>query len=191
MLMITYKPIDATMDEFVTFWSQCYGYNDENIYDENIKGDINEEKLMNLFKWKNGFKLSNNKEISIKKNFIARIDELSQIPKNADPKQCLERFMHGGAIWRIFFLHCWNYEAFPIYDQHVHRAMEFIQKGSPGEIPSSDKRKIDSYLNKYIPFHEEYKNYDQRMVDKALWAFGKFLKENKKFCEISAHRFTE
>lgn len=178
MKMITYKPINTNMEDFVTFWSQCYEYNNEKVYDDNIRGDIDKDKLNNLFKWKNGYRLSKRKLKSIQKNFIARLDELSQLDKNADAKQCLEKFNHGGAIWRIFFLHCWNQKAFPIYDQHVHRAMEFIEKGIPGEIPSGDEKKIDSYLNMYIPFHKQFEKFDHRKVDKALWAFGKFLKES-------------
>ena len=32
----------------------------------------------------------------------------------------------GGAIWRIFWLHVQHTQHFPIYDQHVHRAMAFL-----------------------------------------------------------------
>lgn len=178
MPMITYEEVNANMDDFIVFWSQCYRYNNEKIYDDNIEGGINKEKLIKLFEWKNGYKLSERKNQSIHNNFISRLNELSLLEKNLDPKQCLEKFNKGGAIWRIFFLHCWNKIEFPIYDQHVHRAMEFIEKGVPGEIPSADQKKIDSYLKRYIPFHKKFKNFDQRKVDKALWAFGKFLKES-------------
>jgi hypothetical protein len=70
---------------------------------------------------------------------------------------------------------------FPIYDQHVHRAMAFIQTGALEEIPTDDAQKIASYIHRYLPFHATFAGIGiqsvNRAVDKALWAFGKFLSE--------------
>jgi hypothetical protein len=69
------------------------------------------------------------------------------------PSELLARFREGGVIWRIFWLHCWQPERFPIYDQHVHRAMRFLQTGKPDEIPLREADKIRAYLSDYMPFH--------------------------------------
>jgi len=55
----------------------------------------------------------------------------------------------------FFLLHCWSHahgsRKYPIYDQHVHRAMTFICKGEREEIENwNDKKKVDAYLTKYL-----------------------------------------
>ena len=56
--------------------------------------------------------------------------------------------------------------------------MRFIQAGLLEEIPGKDPQKIRAYLDSYMPFHTEFDGIRHRLVDKALWAFGKFLNEN-------------
>jgi len=57
--------------------------------------------------------------------------------------------------------------------------MRFIQT-SPSqieEIPTSPCLKVQTYLSDYVPFFsEESPSMPDRKVDKALSAFGKFLK---------------
>jgi hypothetical protein len=57
------------------------------------------------------------------------------------------------------------------------RTMAFIVNGIPEEIPIYDPRKIEAYIDRYLPFHAQFAAMDGRAVDKALWAFGKFLSE--------------
>jgi len=60
----------------------------------------------------------------------------------------------------------------------VHRAVKFIELGLIEEISPDDKTKINSYIQAYISFYARFKDADtrRRTVDKALWAFGQFLK---------------
>jgi hypothetical protein len=62
---------------------------------------------------------------------------------------------------------------------HVHRAMTFIKdKGKKEEIVNfSPEKKIALYLDHYLPFFAEFDGMDGREVDKALWQFGKSLKD--------------
>ena len=171
---------NASIEEFVEFWSNQYNYKNNrfgNLYEQFIKMELSREKLENLFIWKNGGNLSAKKASSIKNNFIEKITEIKLLNKDSSPKELIKKFQNGGAIWRIFFLHCWNQDMFPIYDQHVHRAMKYIKNGKIDEIPKKDEDKIDSYLNEYIQFYKKFQIIDDRKVDKALWTFGKFLKE--------------
>ena len=55
----------------------------------------------------------------------------------------------GGAIWRIFWLHCHYPNKFPIYDQHVHRAMACIIGMKSLEIPKKNQDKVKA-TNKRI-----------------------------------------
>jgi hypothetical protein len=175
--MLIYKALPACPAQFVEFWSLRYQYSQENLYIDNIGQELTEERIFNLFKWKNGTPLSNRKQASVRRNFVERRAELRHLTLNQGPIDFLAHFRNGGAIWRIFWLHCWQPPRFPIYDQHVHRAMALIQTGAPEEIPAYDPRKIDSYVRRYLPFHATLDRIDDRSVDKALWAFGKFLNE--------------
>lgn len=176
--MIVYEPKKVDRATFVAFWSQRYQYAQEHLYDDNIEMPLTEQRVLDLFRWKNGTHLSELKLQSVIRNFINRIDELHTIPPDVDAKTFLLRFAAGGAIWRIFWLHCWQPDRFPIYDQHVHRAMAFLGTGTKEEIPGFDPRKIDSYINRYLPFYSTFKDLGHRDVDRALWSFGKFLNES-------------
>lgn len=176
MPLLIYKPIEATPTQFVDFWSRRYEYADEHLYDNNIGRELTEQRITDLFLWKNGMPLAGKKQVAVRR-FIERVEELKQFQSDQNVDALLKHFAEGGAIWTIFWLHCWQPSRFPIYDQHVHRAMAFIQTGVLEEIPSYDPRKIDSYVRRYLPFHATFAGIDSRSLDKALWAFGKFLKE--------------
>ena len=175
--LTTYRPHRASPGEFVDFWSALYHDPRESLYVNNIGKPPTAEAVTKLFVWKNGGKLSRLKQRSVERNFIDRIGELQGFPKDTSAETFLARFATGGAIWRIFWLHCWQPDRFPIYDQHVHRAMMLIEDREPDELAAKDdKRKIRLYLDRYLPFHRRFAGSDQRSVDRALWAFGKFIK---------------
>jgi hypothetical protein len=176
--LIIYQPVDADPRTFIDFWAAQYAGYDDDFYEANVGQELTEARILNWFTWKNGTPLSELKRQSVMRNFVARRGELKQIPQDEVASTLLSRFAEGGAIWRIFWLHCWQPARFPIYDQHVHRAMRFIQAGVLEEIPSTDPQKIRTYLNGYMAFHAGFDGIRYRLVDKALWAFGKFLGEN-------------
>src|SRR6266511_1632125 len=178
MSMVIYQPVEADRAAFVQFWSARYFYPKEELYDKNIGRELTEARILELFTWKNGTPLSKLKRAAVMRNYGAKGTELSRIPRDESVAKLLSRFAKGGAIWRIFWLHCWQPRRFPIYDQHVHRAMRFIQDGVLEEIGGTDRAKVRSYLDNYMQFHSKFNGQDPRLVDKALWAFGKFLKEN-------------
>ena len=183
MHLIIYDPVKADKEAFVAFWSDRYPGGDDDFYDRNVGQELTEERILGWFEWKNGTPLSARKRNSVLTNFVARRCELAMILPDETPAQILQRFSDGGAIWRIFWLHCWQPARFPIYDQHVHRAMRFIQDGvrkkEDLQIPEKDPDKIQAYIDQYIPFHARFDGLPHRKVDKALWAFGKFIGENK------------
>jgi hypothetical protein len=102
-----------------------------------------------------------------------------KLPRDTPPDQWLKKFGTGGAIWNIFFLHVWD-QQFPIFDQHVYRAMRFIESRQITEIPVANARKIEIYLKEYLPFYKNLEQYletiQPRDLDRALWKFGQFLK---------------
>ncbi len=166
----------ATPSEFVDFWEQGYYDPNESLYTNNINAPRTPEVVETLFRWKVD-RLFNKNLTRIHKNFISRLNEVATLPLETTPEDFLSRFSNGGAIWRIFWLHCWS-QRFPLYDQNVHRAMTFIEDGSEEELEGyADKEKIEFYLKRYLPFVQQFNGIDGRRVDRALFAFGKFLKE--------------
>jgi hypothetical protein len=180
-MLIIYEAQRATDRQFVEFWSSQYSYAQEYLYCDNIGRELTEARIFCLFRWKNGTPLSDLKRDSLRQNFVRRAGELRQIDPNRPVRELLDVFANGGVIWRIFWLHCWQPKRWPIYDQHVFRAMSFIQSGRREEIPARDPEKIESYVSCYLPFHERFSDMNLRHVDRALWRFGKFLKEEAYF----------
>jgi len=174
---IIYEPVSAAPKAFIEFWADRYTGYDDDFYHANAGQELTEARILDLFEWKNGTKLSGPKRNSVMRNFVARSHELADRRDQA-ASHLLAHFAEGGAIWRIFWLHCWQPERFPIYDQHVHRAMRFIESGVKDEIPEKDPEKIQTYIGEYMPFHARFDGSPQRTVDKALWAFGRFIGEN-------------
>lgn len=161
--------------EFIDHWSKLYNYDKEELYDNNICKKLNKISLFELFEWKNGGTISKKKQGSITTNYIPF---MNNIPLNQDIVK-IKNFIEnsGGAIWSIFFIHIHYPNIYPIYDQHVHRAMAFISKMNGLEIPTKNHDKIELYFNSYIPFYNSFKPINNRLIDKGLWAFGKFLKD--------------
>jgi aromatic ring-cleaving dioxygenase len=189
MPMLIYQPSHATRTEFINFWRGVYHDAAETLYSDNIRQELTEQRILELFKWKNGGRLARHKEESVRHNFVEHRGELEQLQPDQDIENLLAHFPNGGVISRIFWLHCWRPEHFPIYDQYVHRAMKFILTGELLTIPPDDAAKIASYKNEYVPFHHTFDGIDiqavdpvlDRTVDKALWTFGMFLKRNPNF----------
>jgi hypothetical protein len=185
---------DTNLEEFVKFWAEVYDYESDHLYTKNIGQPLTEERIRELFIWKNGGKLSKLKEKSVSDHYVANISKLATTSKDTLPNQWLKDFGTGGAIWNIFFLHVWNPQ-FPIFDQYVFRTMKFIQTGKVLEIPSANARKVEIYLKEYLPFYnqleKELKNSQSRDLDRALWKFGQFLKWLKPPTEDEADENSE
>jgi hypothetical protein len=176
MKLITYTQQESQVADFVEFWDQQYNYPLEHLYTTNIGQPFSAIAINELFHWKNGSVLSATKLRSVERNYVAHIANVNALPRETDAASFLRTFPNGGAIWRIFWLHCWQPGRFPIYDQHVHRAMVFIEQQRIEQIPARDSEKVRDYLTKYLPFHRKFQGISHRSLDKALWVYGKFLK---------------
>ncbi len=181
------EAVAAEKYRFIDFWESQYRYELEPLYERNISiKPFTDDAIWGLFEWKNGNTIAEKKKKSVEQNYIIHkksliVTQTTQFaPMSGDQtaalaKEFLTHFSKGGAIWRIFWLHCCN-QAFPIYDQHVHRAMVFLENGRIEELEKfTDKKKIDFYLTKYLQFHSQFSG-EQRKIDKALVTFGRFLK---------------
>ncbi len=197
LAICTVSPAD-TLREFIEFWEPRYFDDDpkqyarEKLYTDNIKGPHTTDTLTELFKWKDPrfgrWRLNQMGETS----FLLHIEKA----KRLRPEDFLQEFPKGGSIYRIFWLHCWHPDRFPIYDQHVHRAMVFILHGQVDELNDnySEEKKIEQYL-RYCSFFEPFRAVSEELFDKqsdgvsgrkadrALVTFGSKL-QSKRFREM-------
>ena len=171
------KRVSTDGKDFVNFWRKQYFYDLEYLYDENIeKLPLDENAVWALFKWKNGTEeIAQKKKQSIIRVYLPQLKKLPTLKSLQDGKNYLV-CLHGGAIWDIFWLHCSNPRLFPIFDQHTYRSMAKISGMTLGEIPSTRSEKIRSYFEEYIPFTKQFRNASLRDLDRALFAYGRFLK---------------
>jgi hypothetical protein len=170
--------MNSDKKEFIEYWSNLYASYDDNEYYKNMKKPLTKEKIDKLFMWKNGRNISNLKMISIKLNYHPLIEKYKS--NNAVSQKDLINAKNGGAIWNIFMFHILDSEQFPIFDQHVYRAMNYIIEGNIKELALKREDIIKTYLEEYLPFFNTFMGIEKRKIDKALWEYGKFLKENSK-----------
>lgn len=167
------------LQTWVDYWAGLYRDPNEPLYTNNINTN-SPDRLEKLFKWKDPRFFKKRLE-----PFENRCEEARNVlehqPANCQPcaiaRQFLRHFTEGGGIFRIFFLHCLD-GRFPIYDQHVHRAMKYLHKKQREELEGMEaEEKVDRYLNSYLPFFDEFASVDDgnRKVDKALVTFGSHL----------------
>lgn len=170
----TFKIQKDNLNEFVEHWSNKYFYESEEKYTSNIGKLLTEKSRLELFEWKNGSKISKKKKRSILENYPLTFSE-DQADRYLNYKKS------GGAIWNIFYLHCLDQAAWPIFDQHTYRAMKYLQTGTIVKIGNTNKQKYKSYIKEYKPFLASLKQPNHRKTDKALFAFGQFLKLAAKY----------
>lgn len=166
---LSFEIASPDLASFLRHWASKYAYPLEEKYTLNIRKPLTTESLRELFEWKNGSKISKRKTQSIADNYgVSFLGDRRA--------RYLSHKAEGGAIWNIFYLHCLDPDAWPIFDQHTFRAMKYMQTGKVVEIGSTDKQRYAAYESEYIPFFNSFGVSDHRMLDKALFSYGKFLK---------------
>jgi hypothetical protein len=181
--LVVCQYVAASPPQVVDFWSRYYSGRDleldNDLYTRNINGRNGRHTartLTLLFQWKVGNPYFESVLPRLQRQFVSRRADAYRLP--AEPNRFFAAFPKGGAIYRIFWLHCWH-PKFPIFDQHVYRAMTYIREARLRELAGNDNAKLDIYLKEYIPFHREFDGIDGRLVDRALFSFGKHLKSGR------------
>ncbi len=166
----------ADSKAFIEHWSKLYTYPNASLYDDNIGKPLNETRVLNLFRWKNGYsKISEKKLKSIEIIYLPQIGKAPNLRTIEEGREYLKRLGRVG-IWGIFWLHCLNPMLFPIFDQHTYRAMANITEQGPKEIPGSRSKTLAIYFDKYLKFLASFGETDWRSLDMALFSYGRFLK---------------
>lgn len=179
------KKEEAAPTDFVKFWAEWYDDKYEPTYRQYISRPLTRESIRELLAWK-AMQITRKSIVAgghpFVETVIANLDRFQSIPLNTpeDADNFLTKELNGkGMIWKIFTLHILHPDKFPIFDQHVYRAMIYLKTGEIKEIPSKNRNKQQSYIKEYLHFYnEEHGYYEDRKLDKALFSFGRFLKRN-------------
>jgi len=164
-------------DAFVEYWASKYPKPvNELKYQGNIGKPLTAKRVWALFEWKNNGSISKLKRDSIQRNYI---DVEPEAPRAGDRNELVNFVgLKGGAIWRIFWLHCYDPVQYPIFDQHVYRAMHRLLHGKAAEIPATNCGKARAYADEYVSFFKAFDYPDGKLLDQALWSYGKYLKNS-------------
>lgn len=185
------KPENADFEEFIEFWSQKYdtGHEREKLYADHIsKEQFTELDIIQLYDWKNGSTLSGKKLRSLSGKILSKIDDINRykLEENYSEIEHFENFAEVSAVWNIFLLHIISHKKYPIYDQHIHRAYNFLHSEPDFKVDNnlSDKEKLIFYTDKLLPFLKAQQgSLCIKIIDQALFEFGKFLK-NERYASI-------
>lgn len=167
---------------FVKCWSSLYIYPKYDLYKSTVKKpEFSEGDLLLLFEWKNGMALSTKKEKSFLNQVLQKEELIYELKEDFDQDKFEKSFGKMSAVWQIFLRHIIRPSDCPIFDQHVYRAFMFIQNQDEKPLPFTQSAKLKIFHEQYCPFFldmlELADDYDHFEIDKALWTFGKMLKE--------------
>ncbi len=206
------KPFEV-LPAFIKHWADLYEMQNKNIecfYEENINREPTTDTIECLYIWKNGGNLFSNQQKGINDRYKEPLRGYLENPPTH--KKLEEVYLDykddksGGMIWNIFYLHIISknsklnkkleYE-YPIFDQHVYRAMCFMKSKELGlndfrELESHQRTRIFKEYWNYIEFYngikkdtdKYFKKADDvhgRKIDRALFLFGKNIKEAPPF----------
>ncbi|TAG51881.1 MAG: hypothetical protein EAZ27_13035 [Cytophagales bacterium] len=184
-------PVNKDFKEFVEFWSKFYDTNSDETkgYSTTItKKSFTEEDLEILFEWKNQMRLSEKKDISFKTKVLTKISLINEYKSKLeiDVEKYFEDFYEvSGVVWRIFLLHCIKPNEFPIYDQHVHRALLYMNGENIENVLKtgdlSNDKKLDYYKNEYLPFFQKFGKYNPKKFDEAMVSLGQHISKKSIF----------
>jgi hypothetical protein len=169
------------INEFIKFWSKLYQYPLEPLYNDRIhKKEYSPDDLLKLFIWKNGMNLSANKQKSFEINILPHILIINKFKENneLDLKDFLIKFNSLTAVWKIFLLHIIRPDRFPIYDQNINRAYNYIHGLEFINISAtsiSNREKEQFYFETYLKFVNTINNCDLKTLDEAFFSFGQFI----------------
>ncbi|MEJ8802826.1 hypothetical protein [Pontibacter sp. H249] len=180
-LLILHKTQETDLQRFIDFWSRLYRYPLERLYNNTItKSQFDPDDIQSLFKWKNGMDLSSRKQQSLDTKIKSQLKVINQMKLQAvlDVECFLAEFSGLTAVWKIFLLHIIKPLRYPIYDQHINRAYNFVHDLEYRHISASGmtcRTKEDFYFNTYLPFIRNQGSINLKKLDEAFFALGRFL----------------
>ena len=173
---------ENNLSSFIESWSKLYSYANGALYKKAInKKQFTQIDLQNLYEWKNGMRLSIQKQKALETKINSKIKKINALKNTAklEVEEFQKEFKDLSTVWKIFLLHIIKPSIYPIYDQHIHRTFLFMHNEDWSNISNTSrnkKAKETFYFNRYLPFIEEQRINDIKQLDEAFFAFGQFLK---------------
>lgn len=182
-----------TTKEFVAFWRHFYDHEKypEESYNYNLNEGhtLTEQNVSELLAWKFGDatlapeqrRKSVSGWLSLIQRNLSWLNELrSRLDEDAIANYVTKalnevRTIEDSLVVAIFLLHIAKPEQIPIFDRYVRAAWYYISKHRAASAPE--------LLGEYVPYRRFFCEFrekscsESREVDKALWAFGKFLSD--------------
>jgi hypothetical protein len=188
MNLLIFSPTQD-FEAFVDLWSQLYDYNSpwEPNYHKHIKVDkpFTHNDILQLFEWENQAGLGRIRATSIKEKIYPHLDYINDMKfeDSMNLEEFHSKFETVQAVSRTFLLHIIKPEIYPLYDQNIHIAYNFIH-GIDADVHPFPKRpedKLKFYFRKLKPFIDSVKGkHSIKKVDEALNSYGQLMKKNPK-----------
>jgi hypothetical protein len=182
MVFFRLKSEPTKIADFVSTWGKCYDDSDKDCYEKNLNrhGLMTADNIQLLFEWKNNMRLAPKKQkiADAVKAKLQTLNDFRRVPNVTEAEfDSFWKFtcsiIDSGIVYRIFLAHISRPDDFPMVDQHVLRAWNFLIKSKVKEPEQTP----DNYL-KYREFVKEMSRQSGktfREIDKALMPFGQFL----------------
>ena len=181
MTALALVPKSVEIAEWVKRWAKCYGSKERDakyitameklrLVTDEESFEKTKDVLKVAFEWKNGRRLSKPKSRS-----IAKIDFVQW--KKVSNQTEFGKFF-SGAVWNIFLWHLATGGVKPIFDQHSWRAFCHLHNGVCEELKEADIEQIRGFYRQYDNWFRARveEGIDQRELDRAMMAFGQFLR---------------
>ena len=188
--------VEVSSGEFVACWKEFYDevtYPTEE-YEKNLNlgGFLTDQNVAALLRWKLGFlpveerhELVNKLALKVSKKLelLNQFRSLETVTKEQfltfwEVCLGLAREVNRHFVIGTFLIHVARPLEYPMTDQHTLRAHYFIEHGEV--IDSTRKLETYEYYKIFLAFSHKFHELSrcaQRDVDKALWSFGKRLKQ--------------
>lgn len=168
---------DIDFINFIEVWAPLYPKDKyPDVHHLFYKQSIEEDDLKKIYSWKNSMELSTKKSAALEK-ILTKIALIKELKVNFDKDYFNRHFNEISPIWQILLLHILCPDEYPVFDQHVFRAMYFMKYNEIKDLKSW--KTLEFYCKEYRPFFNDiiFKTAVNRIeLDQALWAFGKTLK---------------
>jgi hypothetical protein len=158
---------------------------------KNINGkkylDENDKSYSYTLRWDDHTPVGKHTWVYINDNFTDILPQIpAKCPLNNEPTvlNTLKSRSGFGFIWGLFTLHCCYPLEYPLYDQHVYRAFKKIEPDGKS-LPLQASYKWKDYISYKAFFEKMLSDYgvDHWILDRALWSYGKWLKQGINIAE--------
>lgn len=175
--------------QFIDFWKEYY-YNpknqDEKYYYPYIDNLSKNDFLEKLWRWKmqvHFYNRYNQKALKLMEENKETIRNFRGSKPTFEELYIFSRkIFKSGVVYQIFLMHICKPNEYPIFDQNVFRSFIFLTTGKIIKTPQDIQEYLD-YKEFVFKINKKY-NIKLRYIDYALFAFGQFLANPKKFLKI-------